>query len=125
MMEFHQLQAYAEDCKRLNKSMQLLIEMPGFPAPEMITNPPENIDGKLAYYAETYDENCEHKHAVGIRIIGVAAELHEGEAILPAYELAEGHIRYSTTSYVGDCSNDMTIEGAVDDVLKVIRATDK
>lgn len=51
--------------------------------------------------------------------------LHEGEMILPAYQLAEGHIRYSQSSYVGDHSNDMTIEGAVDDVLKIIQATDK
>lgn len=124
-MKFNELQMYAEDCKRLNKPMQLLIEMPLLPAPEMITNPPENIDGKMAYYAETYDENCEHKHAAGIRIVGAVAELHEGEVVLPAYELAEGHIRYSKSAYVGDISEDVTIEGAVDDVLKVVQATDK
>lgn len=44
--------------------------MPGFDQPELITNPPANIEKKLAYYKATYDENLEHKHAKGIRIIG-------------------------------------------------------
>ena len=122
-MKFNELKEYALNCKKFNKPMELLVDMPGFPAPEMITNPPENIDGKLEYYKKTYDENCEHKHAPGIRIVGIAASLHEGEAILPFHTLADGHVRYSNTEYVGEVSNDITIEGAVDDVLKVISTT--
>lgn len=50
--------------------LALLIEMPGFPKPEMITNPYENLQKKLEYYKKTYDENLEHKHAKGIKIVG-------------------------------------------------------
>lgn len=122
-MKFSELREYAEKCKEAGKPMELVIEMPGFPAPEIITNPPENIDGKLAYYEKTYDENCEHKHATGIRIVGIATPLHEGETVLPLHTLANGHVRYSNTEYIGDVSKDITIEGAVDDVLKVISAS--
>lgn len=53
-----------------NKPLSLLIEMPGFPEPEMITNPVVNLEKKLDYYKKTYDESLEHKHAKGIKIIG-------------------------------------------------------
>ena len=52
------------------QSLGLLIEMPGFESPEMITNPVENLEKKLEYYKNTYDENLEHKHAKGIKIVG-------------------------------------------------------
>ena len=70
---------YAQHCLEKNQPMQLLIEMPGFSAPELITNPPENIKNKLAYYKATYDENCQHKHAAGIAIIDVIydEEIHD------------------------------------------------
>ena len=48
----------------------LFIEMPGFEKPELITNPLENLTKKLEYYKTTYDDNLEHKHAKGIKIIG-------------------------------------------------------
>ena len=51
------------------QSVGLFIEMPGFEYPELITNPPENLEKKLAYYKETYDEDLNHKHAKGISII--------------------------------------------------------
>jgi hypothetical protein len=47
------------------------IEMEGFPANELILNPSENIDTKLAYYKKTYDENGNHRFAPGIRIVSV------------------------------------------------------
>ena len=53
-----------------NKPLSLLIEMPGFSKPEMITNPVENLALKLEYYKKTYDEHLEHKHAKGIKITG-------------------------------------------------------
>lgn len=54
-----------------------------------------------------------------------AQALKESTALLaePSF-LQQGHIRYSKSSYIGDVSNDVTIEGAVDDVLKVIQVTD-
>jgi hypothetical protein len=51
-------------------SVGVIIEMPGFKSPEIIINPPENLEKKLEYYQNTYDENLKHKHAEGIKIIG-------------------------------------------------------
>lgn len=48
----------------------VLVEMDGFETPEVIVNCQENIEQKLAYYENTYDENLQHKFAPGIRIIG-------------------------------------------------------
>ena len=52
------------------KPLGLLIKMPGFPEPELITNPTINLKKKLEYWEKTYDENLEHKHAEGIKIVG-------------------------------------------------------
>lgn len=70
-MKMEELRGYAEVCLKNNEPIQLLIDMPGFPSPEMIVNPPENIEKKMEYYEATYNENCEHKHAKGISIVGV------------------------------------------------------
>mgnify|MGYP000960069639 CR=1 FL=1 len=48
----------------------VFIEMPGFESPEIIINPVENLEKKLEYYKNIYDENLNHKHAEGIKIIG-------------------------------------------------------
>ncbi len=53
-----------------NEPLGLLIEMPGFELPELITNPVVNLKKKLDYYRKTYDENLEHKYSKGIKIIG-------------------------------------------------------
>lgn len=53
-----------------DQPIELFIDMPGFEQPELIINPPANIENKLVYYKATYDENLEHKHAKGIRIVG-------------------------------------------------------
>ena len=45
------------------------IEMEGFSSPEIIINPIENAEDKLKYYQNVYDENLNHKHAKGIRIV--------------------------------------------------------
>jgi len=55
---------------KTKQSLGVLIEMPGFESPEMIINPCENLEKKLEYYKNTYDDNLEHKHAKGIKIIG-------------------------------------------------------
>ena len=52
----------------------VLIEMEGFPKPELIINRKENFDAKLEYYLNTYDENLVHKFAKKIRIIGVTSQ---------------------------------------------------
>lgn len=66
----NELEQYANAHLAKNQSIELFIDMPGFDEPELITNPPANIEKKLAYYKATYDENLKHKHAKGIRIIG-------------------------------------------------------
>ncbi|TKI65569.1 hypothetical protein FC756_16090 [Lysinibacillus mangiferihumi] len=35
--------------------------------------------------------------------------------------LPDGQVRYTKTTYVGDVSNDITVEGSVDDVLRIIK----
>jgi len=52
------------------QNLGIIIEMPDFESPEIIVNPTENLSKKLEYYQNTYDENLEHKHAKGIKIIG-------------------------------------------------------
>ncbi|KOY81565.1 hypothetical protein I6G82_08400 [Lysinibacillus macroides] len=37
--------------------------------------------------------------------------------------LPAGQVRYSQSSYVGEASTDIVIEGSVEDVLKVLEAT--
>ena len=70
---------------------------------------------------------------------GYQAKLHEGESVLTATQaqtlkestalltgpltLQQGHVRYSGTTYVGDVSEDLTVEGSADDVIKVLKAT--
>lgn len=47
----------------------VLIEMK-LDKPEIIINSIENVDSKLEYYKDVYDENLNHKYADGIKIIG-------------------------------------------------------
>jgi hypothetical protein len=61
---------YYEASQQDKKFVGVLIEMPGFEKPEVIINPTENFDEKFAYYQSAYDENLNHKHAAGIKIIG-------------------------------------------------------
>lgn len=65
-----ELEAVVKEAIEKESHLSLLIEMPGFELPEMITNPTVNLEKKLEYYKNTYDENLEHKHAKGIRIVG-------------------------------------------------------
>jgi len=71
-MNMKQLESYAKVQLRNNEPINLQIEMPGFPEPELITNPPANIEKKMEYYKATYNEDdLTHKHAPGIQIIAV------------------------------------------------------
>ncbi|OLN21729.1 hypothetical protein BTO30_13510 [Domibacillus antri] len=65
-----ELERVTYQCIDKGVGLGLFIEMPGFEQPELITNPPANLPKKLEYYKATYDENLNHKHAKGIRIIG-------------------------------------------------------
>lgn len=43
--------------------------MEGIPGAEIIINPRENFDAKLAYYKKTYNDDLTHKYAPG-KIVG-------------------------------------------------------
>lgn len=59
--------------KNEKQFIMVLVEMgDGYPRPERIINPACNFDGKIAYYKETYDENCVHKYSKHIRITQVS-----------------------------------------------------
>lgn len=55
---------------RTKTNVGIFIQMLGFDSPEIIVNPVENLQKKLEYYRDIYDENLNHKHAEGIKIIG-------------------------------------------------------
>jgi hypothetical protein len=48
------------------------IEMQGFEMPEIIINPKQNFDTKLAYYTNAYNDDLTLKTFNGIRIIDCA-----------------------------------------------------
>ena len=62
-------------------SLGIFVEMPGFPMPELITNPVVNLEKKLGYWKKTYDENLEHKYAKGIKIVGTTLGLYTGSFV--------------------------------------------
>ena len=64
------LEKLFEESIKDRKPVALYIEMPGFPKPEMIKNPVDNLAMKLDYYRKTYDAKLKHKHAEGVRIVG-------------------------------------------------------
>ncbi|HZK26516.1 MAG TPA: hypothetical protein VFD00_03105 [Thermoclostridium sp.] len=67
MKELEEVFEIAIDAK---VKLSLFISMPGFQEPEIITNPAVNLEKKLQYYKDTYDDNLEHKHAKGVKILG-------------------------------------------------------
>ena len=52
------------------KYIGVLIEMQGFPRPEVIINESANFDSKFAYYKKAYNDDLTLKTFNGIRIIG-------------------------------------------------------
>lgn len=53
-----------------NVSLSLFIKLPDLTEPEIITNPPVNLEQKLKYYKKTYNDSLEHKYADGVKILG-------------------------------------------------------
>ena len=73
-MKLSKLNEIFNDCKSEHMDnnegyVAIQVRMDGFPEDEIIVNRCENIDTKLEYYNKTYDENCNHKFAKGIRIV--------------------------------------------------------
>lgn len=71
-LEFSQLESVFQEAKEIDANyVAVVVEMEGFNQPEIIINHKDNIEQKLDYYRKTYDNNCIHKHAPGIKIIAV------------------------------------------------------
>lgn len=70
LITMNDLELMVNRAVKLDESLGLFIEMPGFPEPELIVNPVANLEKKLEYWKNTYDDNLEHKHAKGIKIVG-------------------------------------------------------
>jgi hypothetical protein len=62
---------FVEQAKaKKEKYVAIAIQMDNLPKHEIIINPIENIDGKLEYYKNTYDDNLKHKYAKdNVRIV--------------------------------------------------------
>lgn len=63
MSRMQELENIFMKAKEKDHYVAIVVQMEGFPANEVIINHPVNIDKKLAYYKDTYKDNCEHKHA--------------------------------------------------------------
>lgn len=64
-----------EDCcaKALetgSDNIAIYIENDDIPDLEVIINPYNNIEKKLEYFKKVYDEDLNHRHSEGIRIVG-------------------------------------------------------
>jgi len=64
-----------EECFKIAKDegwkyIGIRIQMEGFQEPEVIINPIENFDAKLAYYKKVYNDDLTLKTFNGIKIIG-------------------------------------------------------
>lgn len=69
LKSMNELETVVEKAIEEKETLGILIEMPDFIEPELITNPTINLKKKLEYWKSVYDENLEHKHAKGIKII--------------------------------------------------------
>lgn len=64
------LEELVKEAKKQNiRFLAVKIEMEGFESPEVIINPILNFDKKLEYYKKVYDDELNHKHASGIKIV--------------------------------------------------------
>ncbi len=83
-MKMIELEEIFEDAKENYYYVAVVIEMEGFPQPELIINTEDNFESKLEYYKKTYDENCNHKFAKGISIVGAECSdyMEDLEALL-------------------------------------------
>lgn len=61
---------FYEASQQGNKYVGVLIQMEGFPKPEIIINENENFDSKFAYYKKAYTDDLTLKTFSGIKIIG-------------------------------------------------------
>lgn len=127
-MKFSKLELQATHCLKHNLPLQVLIDMPVFPSPELVVIPPENISKKMKQFKENFDEDCKHKYDQGVSISEVVHASEElttelkgiGIASPLKPQLRKNHIRYEHSYTVGANDRSIMIEGRVDDVLKIM-----
>ena len=61
---------FYEASQQNKRYVGVLIQMQGFPKPEVIINQNENFDEKFAYYKKAYNDDLTLKSFNGIKIIG-------------------------------------------------------
>ena len=61
---------FYEASRQEKRYVGILVQMQGFPRPEIIINEKENFDSKFAYYKKAYNEDLTLKTFSGIKIIG-------------------------------------------------------
>lgn len=64
---------FINGCKRAikeNSGIVVYSELPGIEDKELITNTAKDVENKMKYYDNTYDENMCHKHEP-IKIVGL------------------------------------------------------
>lgn len=128
-MKFSKLELHATHCLKHNLPLQVLMDIPVFPSPEMVVIPPENISKKMQYFKEIFDEDCKHKYDKGVSISEVVdfseeltTEIKQGIGISSPLkpQLRKNHIRYEESYIVGANDRFILVEGRVEDVLKIM-----
>lgn len=74
MIEVKNLTEFMENLKNfkaIGSHVCVVVEIPGNKRNEIIVNHNEDIDTKSRYYQSAYNEDLSHKHAPGIRLVGV------------------------------------------------------
>lgn len=61
------------------KFVAVAIKMEGYRGKEIIINPIVNVDEKLNYYKNAYDENLNHRYTNGVRIVGFTYGINMNE----------------------------------------------
>ncbi len=127
-MKFSKLELHATHCLKHNLPLRVLMDNPVFPSPEMVVIPPENISKKMKGFKEIFDDDCKHKYDKGVSISevvfseGLTSEIKQGIRISPPLEpqLRKNHIRYEESYTVGANDRFISVEGRVEDVLKIM-----
>lgn len=68
-MTIKELEKTFEECKKYNLPVCISVTLPGRESTELIINTVENLDYKLEYYKDAYDENLNLKKNSEIKII--------------------------------------------------------
>jgi hypothetical protein len=74
MSRMNEMEEYFLTAAAMGGYVAIVVEMEGFPRNEVIINHPDNVELKMKYYRETYNDDLTHKHAP-IRIVDCAVGL--------------------------------------------------